>query len=363
MTDAKHTGTGIQISEKILLVGSPNVGKGALFNSLSGGRVSVSIYPGTSVDVFTGKMRIGRHHQFTLIDTPGKYALKPAIPEEEVTRSLVLGRRTDLIIHIIDAKNLERHLPLTFQLIETGRSVILVLNHYDSLSVRTMELDIAHLEHDIGIPVVETVSTRGHGAKNLASRIVEVIEGRYNFKAVARRYSPALENRIAAVMGRLEGKYPLSKRAIAILALLKDKAVLDMLEKSGGIRRIKSQLKSGKGKTAAQRLTQERKDQARDIIYEAAFLHLDTAQNDIDLDSDSPPRTAYICDCLKISEKQVRDAVRKKSLRSLQDVIRYTEAGDGCMTCHPALQQVIEAETKKPMPLRRKRPGMPPAQA
>ena len=36
---------------KVVLVGNPNVGKSVLFNALTGAYVTVSNYPGTSVEV------------------------------------------------------------------------------------------------------------------------------------------------------------------------------------------------------------------------------------------------------------------------------------------------------------------------
>jgi len=67
-------------------------------------------------------------------------------------------------------------LPLTLQLIEAGFPVILVLNMFDELKHRGMDIQTAHLEHDLGIPVVATVATRGEGIENLISRIVSVCE-------------------------------------------------------------------------------------------------------------------------------------------------------------------------------------------
>jgi len=61
---------------KVALIGSPNVGKSLLFNHLTGNYVSVSNYPGTTVDVARGTCRIG-NQLFEIVDTPGIYSLLP----------------------------------------------------------------------------------------------------------------------------------------------------------------------------------------------------------------------------------------------------------------------------------------------
>ena len=45
--------------QKIFIVGSPNVGKSVIFNSLTGRYVVVSNYPGTTVEVSRGTGKIG----------------------------------------------------------------------------------------------------------------------------------------------------------------------------------------------------------------------------------------------------------------------------------------------------------------
>ncbi|MBU1871408.1 MAG: 50S ribosome-binding GTPase, partial [Candidatus Omnitrophica bacterium] len=44
---------------KILLIGNPNVGKSAIFSRLTGARVLISNYPGTTVEFTQGFLKIG----------------------------------------------------------------------------------------------------------------------------------------------------------------------------------------------------------------------------------------------------------------------------------------------------------------
>lgn len=258
--------------KKVFLVGSPNVGKSAIFNALTGSYVTVSNYPGTTVDISSGKMKIGRHHQFKVIDTPGMYSLKPITQEENVGRKLIFRDKPDCILHVVDAKNLERMLPLTLQLIETGLPVILVLNLYDEFLARGMQLHIAHLEHDLGIPVVETVAIRGIGIDNLSSRIVEVMEDRYRFNTVELKYSDEIENNIAKISGLLKKDYSISKKTIASLVLQNDNDVLDMIKKEGDFNKIKTLSDKAASSQMGYKISHERQEKARDIIAERLIL-------------------------------------------------------------------------------------------
>jgi ferrous iron transport protein B len=130
---------------KIAIVGSPNVGKSVLFHKLTGTYVTVSNYPGTTVEVFRGKGAIGGE-VFEVVDTPGMYSFLPITEEERVTRSILLKEKPDVILHVVDAKNLERMLPLTLQLMETGLPVILLLNIMDEAERLGIQFDIPFLE-------------------------------------------------------------------------------------------------------------------------------------------------------------------------------------------------------------------------
>lgn len=159
---------------KIAIVGSPNVGKSVLFNNLTGSYATVSNYPGTTVEVSRGKARIG-DEEFEVIDTPGMYSLLSITEEEKVARSILLNEAPILTLHVIDAKNLERMLPLTLQLLEAGLPVILVLNIMDEAQKLGIKIDTARLERELAAPVVETISTTGAGMDVLKGKIEEYV--------------------------------------------------------------------------------------------------------------------------------------------------------------------------------------------
>lgn len=161
--------------KKIAIVGSPNVGKSVLFNNLTGTYVTVSNYPGTTVEVSRGSCVIGGE-KLEIIDTPGMYSLLSITEEERVAREILFNESPRIVIHVVDAKNLERMLVLTLQLIEAGFRTILVLNIMDEAERIGLDIDIKKLESELGIPVVSTVSTTGKGMDILRGRIEEQIQ-------------------------------------------------------------------------------------------------------------------------------------------------------------------------------------------
>ena len=160
--------------KKISIVGNPNVGKSVVFNSLTGAHVTVSNYPGTTVDVSRGKTKINGE-EFEVVDTPGMYSFLPITEEERITRLLLLSENPAAILHVVDARNLDRMLPLTLQLIEAGLPVILDLNMMDETEAAGVEVDVKRLEEALGIPVVATVATTGRGMEALRRRLVEYV--------------------------------------------------------------------------------------------------------------------------------------------------------------------------------------------
>ncbi len=163
-----------KISRKVSIVGSPNVGKSVVFNRLTGTYVTVSNYPGTTVNVSRGKAVI-EGEALEVMDTPGMYSLLPITEEERVAKSILLEEKPEVVLHVVDAKNLERMLPLTLQLIEAGFPTILDLNMMDETEAAGIEVDVKRLADELGIPVVATVATSGSGMEALRRKLVEYV--------------------------------------------------------------------------------------------------------------------------------------------------------------------------------------------
>jgi len=111
----------------VAIVGNPNVGKSVLFNRLTGTYVTVSNFPGTTVELSHGKGQVGGV-EVAMVDTPGTYGLLPISEEERVARRVLLEEKPDVVVHVVDGKNLERMLPMTLQLIDADLPVVLDVN-------------------------------------------------------------------------------------------------------------------------------------------------------------------------------------------------------------------------------------------
>jgi ferrous iron transport protein B len=161
-----------QTTEKIVttktlaLVGNPNVGKSVVFNRLTGKYVAVSNYPGTTVDISRGVGTFSSE-PWQVLDTPGVNSLIPFSEDERVTRDVLLKERPDVVVNVLDAKNLRRGLRVTLELLEHGLPLVLVLNLTDEALDRGITVDAARLSKRFGVPVVATVATTGDGIPEL----------------------------------------------------------------------------------------------------------------------------------------------------------------------------------------------------
>lgn len=206
------------------LVGNPNCGKSTLFNALTGLKQKVGNYPGVTVEKKVGTTYSQHGQPITVIDLPGAYSLAARSPDEAVTRDVLLGRRSDTaqpdrILCILDATNLERNLYLLHQILDLGRPVIVVLNMMDLAVKGGLNVRVARLEHELGVPVIpcEAVNGKGLVELKLAMSRAELALARHAWDVPA-AIAPAVADLQASLIA-YDGKSPLIARAEALLLL------------------------------------------------------------------------------------------------------------------------------------------------
>ncbi|MCP3676446.1 MAG: ferrous iron transport protein B [Deltaproteobacteria bacterium] len=200
---------------KIILIGNPNVGKSVIFGFLTGRYVTVSNYPGTTVEVSRGKATVNRV-EYSVIDTPGINSLLPMSEDEEVTRNILLNERQERIVQVVDAKNLKRGLLISIELAEMGLPFILDLNLYDEATSRGISIDTEKLSEILGIDVVDTIATRRKGLDRLMKGVEEPRVSPFTIS-----YDKEIEGAIEEVESLLP-EANISKRSLALMIISGD---------------------------------------------------------------------------------------------------------------------------------------------
>ncbi|MFN3395707.1 MAG: ferrous iron transport protein B [Thermodesulfovibrionales bacterium] len=209
--------------ERIALVGNPNVGKSVIFGLLTGKYVTVSNYPGTTVEVSYGNISLDSK-RFVLVDTPGTNSLIPMSEDEKVTRDIILKERPSAIIQVADSKNLKRTLLLTLQIAEMGIPMVLDLNMADEARDRGIVIDIVRLSEILGIKVIPTIAPQRKGVKELRASMLNP-----RIPEVKVRYHDKIEEYIEKISTLLPDS-AISKRFISLMILSGDESLRDWLK-------------------------------------------------------------------------------------------------------------------------------------
>jgi ferrous iron transport protein B len=155
----------------IALVGNPNSGKTTLFNALTGAHQHVGNWPGKTVERKQGWMH-ANGRTFSIIDLPGTYSMTAYSEEECIARDALLDAPPDLVLVILDACNLERHLYLGLQVLEMGLPTIMVLNMSDLAQKQGRRINCQTLTSRLGgVPVVSIAARFGTGLPDLKAEI------------------------------------------------------------------------------------------------------------------------------------------------------------------------------------------------
>ncbi|WP_027716751.1 ferrous iron transport protein B [Desulfuromonas sp. TF] len=222
----------------IALAGNPNSGKTTLFNAITGARQRVGNYPGITVERKEGTVNV-EDMKVNIIDLPGCYSLSAYSEEELVARKVLVDERPDIVVDIVDATRLERHLYLAVQFFELGIPVLLSLNMMDEARKQGLRIDRIRLSNLLGCPVVETVARSGTGKKELIEKaLAHARERGGKWEPLEISYGPDLDPALAEMVEKIEAtdfmteRYP--ARWIALKYLEADEDVMKAGKAIGG---------------------------------------------------------------------------------------------------------------------------------
>jgi len=262
---------------RVALIGNPNVGKSQVFNNLTGGRAHVGNWPGKTVEKKEGTC-VHKGVEMRIIDLPGTYSLTARSIDELIARDFIVEEKPDVVIDIVDASNLERNLYLTFQLLELGANVVIVLNKQDIAKSLGYEIDAKELSKLLEVPVIPTIATERIGMEELKDAVIEVArvkeKGRESIIHYGKPYDEIIP-KIASILQRdkeLSSKYPV--RWLAIKILESDEEVLKLVSKSPVYDEVKLQLSEAKkilGEDIETALVEKRYSIISEVILPKAF--------------------------------------------------------------------------------------------
>ncbi|EFU69986.1 ferrous iron transport protein B [Aliarcobacter butzleri JV22] len=213
---------------KTVLAGQPNCGKSTIFNLVSGIEQHIANYPGVTVDKKVGSFKY-QDYKIQMVDLPGTYSFSSYSLEERVAKEYIINENPDIIINVVDASNLKRNLYLTFQLLEMGLPVIVVLNMMDVASRREIKIDSQKISSMLNCPVVEASGAKGIGGDEIMKSVVSLYENKTNFEEFKINYEE-LESFILEIEEQIKDSTSnLSKRWLAIKALEGDETIIKYL--------------------------------------------------------------------------------------------------------------------------------------
>lgn len=173
---------------RVALVGTPNCGKTALFNLLTGARQKVANYAGVTIERKLGKCVLPDGKKIEVLDLPGAYSLTTKTGEEAITRDVCNGQyrnecAPDFIVCVVDATNLQLHLRFALEVAQLGKPMLLALNVSDAAEKQGIIIDEAKLSEALNMPVVKTIAVRKNGAKNLISSLAQQLSQQQSVNA------------------------------------------------------------------------------------------------------------------------------------------------------------------------------------
>ncbi|AKL98353.1 ferrous iron transport protein B [Endomicrobium proavitum] len=229
----------------VALAGNPNCGKTTIFNSLTGSNQHVGNYPGVTVEKKEGVKKY-KDYEIKFVDLPGTYSLSAYSDDEVVARDFIINDKPDVVVHVVDASNMDRNLYLFTQLAELDIPVMIALNMVDILETKGYKTDEKELSNLLGIPVLPTVGNKKKGIKELIESIINNYEsGAFQNQKVARvDYGDDIKTEtdiLEALIAKDKSLSKLPKNWLSIKLLDSDSEAVKKVSKAANAKAILSQ--------------------------------------------------------------------------------------------------------------------------
>jgi len=218
-------------SVTVALAAIPNTGKTTLFNQLTGARQSVGNWAGVTVARRVGHFELG-DYDVELVDLPGAYSISPTTEEQRIVERYLMQTPPDVVLNLLDARNLYRGLGLTLQLAMSGLPTVVAVNMMDEARRQGLDIDIDALSRHLGMPVVPIVARSGEGLEQLKAALREVIEHPETEHPPHISFPPVVEEQVMELARRIDAlpeRPPLDESLIA-LQLLKGEGEQEVLD-------------------------------------------------------------------------------------------------------------------------------------
>ena len=214
----------------VALAGNPNAGKTTLFNHLTGARQHVGNYPGVTVEQKEGCC-LHRQRGLRVVDLPGTYSLTAYSVEELVARDFLVNEKPDVVVDVVDASNLERHLYLSCQFLELGVPLVIALNMVDVAEKRGLTIHAEQLGQLLGVPVVPVVARTGSGVDKLLDAVLAVAAAPERPKPLFLRYGSDIDEALTDMLPAIRELQPLTavypERWLGVKILENDEQIVD----------------------------------------------------------------------------------------------------------------------------------------
>jgi ferrous iron transport protein B len=195
---------------RIALLGMPNSGKSTLFQAVAATSVRTGKLAGTGRSYEECRVQVGMD-EANLVNLPSTQSLHHLQNSDLLALKYLLWGDTpppisahdratppapfsppDVIIQVVDATALERHLELTLELSQLGKPMVLALNRMDEAAKRGLKISASMLERELGVRVIPTIATMGQGISELFSAAVAVV--REDTCPIPQPFSPHIVN-------------------------------------------------------------------------------------------------------------------------------------------------------------------------